>query len=659
MLDDLLNGRTGRDESKEEETGEKKRRRKSQAQVITGKVDAVNFSTSLATSAKDSRLSQEDITNILTTSREQAYLEWSYPGLFKDKDSEDPDKELIKCHVVFNDTFTKFKIFDVKVVTEEDDIVDDAYQVSLEDAQEYKKGAKVGDIIEIPFDTTKLDKAYVRRVKQLFLSHLKDASRQAVLAIYKDQIGGLIYGTVVSVETGGSSLGYDRKGEQRTIEVSFGKASGTLRNSGKARNRLPGDVFAKGERVCVYLSDVSDKSNPPSLVITRTSDRFVEKLREKEIPELSSGEVVIKAIAREAGIRTKVLVDSKNPNIDPVGTCIGPENSRSRAITTELHGERLDIERYKENKALQIIEARRPANVIGRTCPEDFFDPNVHYDEIENDRGYVFPKITVVVRNGNQGVAIGKAGCNVRLASKVTKCSISVLQADDAIKQGVKYRSVPEINKAIEKEFPERAASLTSSLPTATVPESTDEEGLSDEEIGLNHGQDEVVVNSDKKEVKPLSVKEDVKAENVPEKEETNDLTKEEEVKNVPNGEEAGPAEKKEEPKPEPEIVHVEIKNKPKVNLEEIEQNLGKKKGPAETRSPKRYNDFKKKNEEDKQSKASPAPSNIKGRAIYTEEELKDRQNEDQNSDNDYSDADYDEDVAEQYDSDKYYDEGK
>ena len=507
MLEDSVNTVMGRDE----EESPKKRRRKQTAQVITGKVDAVNFSTNLASSAKDSRLTQDDITNILTRSREQAYLEWSYPGLFKDKDSEDPDKELIKCHVVFNDTFSKFKIFDVKVVTNEDDIVDDAYQISLEDAQEYKKGVKIGDIVEIPFDTTKLDKAYVRRVKQLYLSHLKDSSRQAILSVYKDQIGGLIYGTVISEETSSNSLGYDRRGEQRVCEVSFGKANGTLRNSGKGRNRLPGDVYSKGDRVCVLLSDVSDKSNPPSLVITRTTDRFVEKLRAREVPELASGEVVIKSIAREAGRRTKILVDSANPNIDPVGACIGPENSRTRAISTELHGEKIDIQRWKENKALQIIEARKPATVIGRTCPDDFFDSNVHYEEIENDRGYVFPKITVVVRNGNQGVAIGKNGSNVRLASKITKCSISVLQADEAIKQGLKYRMIPEINDAIKKEFPD--AVLSNPLPTAEPV--VEEEGLSDEEIGLKPEQNEVVVNGEKpveakKEEEPVK-KEEVK----------------------------------------------------------------------------------------------------------------------------------------------------
>ena len=649
MLEDSVNTVMGRDE----EESPKKRRRKQTAQVITGKVDAVNFSTNLASSAKDSRLTQDDITNILTRSREQAYLEWSYPGLFKDKDSEDPDKELIKCHVVFNDTFSKFKIFDVKVVTNEDDIVDDAYQISLEDAQEYKKGVKIGDIVEIPFDTTKLDKAYVRRVKQLYLSHLKDSSRQAILSVYKDQIGGLIYGTVISEETSSNSLGYDRRGEQRVCEVSFGKANGTLRNSGKGRNRLPGDVYSKGDRVCVLLSDVSDKSNPPSLVITRTTDRFVEKLRAREVPELASGEVVIKSIAREAGRRTKILVDSANPNIDPVGACIGPENSRTRAISTELHGEKIDIQRWKENKALQIIEARKPATVIGRTCPDDFFDSNVHYEEIENDRGYVFPKITVVVRNGNQGVAIGKNGSNVRLASKITKCSISVLQADEAIKQGLKYRMIPEINDAIKKEFPD--AVLSNPLPTAEPV--VEEEGLSDEEIGLKPEQNEVVVNGEKP-VEAKKEEEPVKKEEV--KEATAVEQPKEEVK-----EEAKPVEfepVKEETKPEPkeeEVVHVEIKNKPKISLEALEQAMEKKKGPAETKSYKRYNDYKKKEEADEKKKEEKAAPSVKGMAIYTDEELENRDLDPQSADNEYSDSDYDEDVAEQYDSDKYYDDNK
>ena len=655
MLEDAINSVMGRDE----EEGTKKRRRKSSKEVITGKVDAVNFSTSLASSAKDSRLSQDDITNLLTRSREQAYLEWSYPGLFKDKDSEDPDKELIKCHVVFNDTFSKFKIYDVKVVTSEDDIVDDAYQISLEDAQEFKKGAKLGDIVEIPFDTTKLDKAYVRRVKQLYLSHLKDSSRQAILSVYKDQIGGLIYGTVISEESSNNSLGFDRRGEQRLCEVSFGKANGTLRNSGKGRNRLPGDIYSKGDRVCVLLSDVSDKSNPPSLVITRTTERFVEKLRAREVPELASGEITIKAIAREPGRRTKVLVDTSNKNIDPVGSCIGPENSRTRAISSELHGEKIDIQRWRENKALQIIEARKPATVIGRTCPDDFFDSNVHYEEIENDRGYIFPKITVVVRNGNQGIAIGKGGANVRLASKITKCSLSVLQADDAIKQGLKYRMIPEINEAIKKEFPD--AVLSTPLPTAAVP--TEEEGLSDEEIGLKPEQNEVVING----AKPTEeVKSEVKPAEEAKPEETAVKTEEVKAEAPVVQEEVKPAEEavqpetvKEEPKEE-EVVHVEIKNKPKISLEALEQAREKKKGPAETKSYKRYNDYKKKEGDDtKKKEEKETSSSLKGRAIYTDEELKNRDLEQQGNESEYSDSDYDEDVAEQYDSDKYYDDNK
>ena len=431
MLEDSVNTVMGRDE----EESPKKRRRKQTAQVITGKVDAVNFSTNLASSAKDSRLTQDDITNILTRSREQAYLEWSYPGLFKDKDSEDPDKELIKCHVVFNDTFSKFKIFDVKVVTNEDDIVDDAYQISLEDAQEYKKGVKIGDIVEIPFDTTKLDKAYVRRVKQLYLSHLKDSSRQAILSVYKDQIGGLIYGTVISEETSSNSLGYDRRGEQRVCEVSFGKANGTLRNSGKGRNRLPGDVYSKGDRVCVLLSDVSDKSNPPSLVITRTTDRFVEKLRAREVPELASGEVVIKSIAREAGYRTKLAVWSNDEEVDSVGACIGPRGSRIQTIVGELKNEKIDIVRWSPDPVEYIVNAIAPARVVSVDIMTD--------DEETKDA-------LVVVPDDQLSLAIGREGQNVRLAHRLTGWKIDI--------KSVSQMENEEASKTANYEYQEEAA---------------------------------------------------------------------------------------------------------------------------------------------------------------------------------------------------------
>ena len=603
------------EEVKTEEVVKKRRGRKPKAleepKKITGKVDSNSFILAAGDIEKDLLVKANDVTGILIQTMEQAYLEWSYPGLFKDRDNPDPAKSLIRCEVEFENGFSNFKIYDIKTVTLDDDIVDDAYQISPEDAAEFKENPQVGDVIRIPFDVSKLDKAYVRRVKQLFQSHLKDASKQAILSVYSDRIGQLIEGTVTRVEQ-----------NSNTYELSFGKAVGFLRRS----NLIPNDKFVTQDRVLVYLSDVSEKSNPPSLVISRSSDKFMGKLFERAIPELATGEVEIKGIAREAGRRTKIFVHRSN---------------RIRSVLNEIHGEKVDVLRYEDNKALQIIEAMKPAAVIGLSCPEDFFDENVHYDELEREPGYEFPHIVAVVSNGSQGVAIGTGGVNVRLASQITQCTISVLQADEAIRQGVKYDSVSDIIEKAKvwkekQEELEKGAVTEEQAPVAeeettvvdqTAPVETPEEVIEEKPVVTPAPVEEKALEEDK----PVAVE--------PEKPEID------ESKLAPKAD-STTTEMKEAP-----IQHVEIKNKPKISLSDLEEALNQKKGPSETRSyKKRYrrNDDQASAVKDEPSKAATATA----MPIYTDEEL--RAMEEQEAMMDESEYDsYDEDL-EQYD---YYED--
>lgn len=633
------------EEVKTEETAEvaeapvkpKKRGRKAksdEAKKISGAVDSTGFEMAAGEIEKDSMVKSSEVADILTSAMEQAYLEWSYPGLYKDRDSEDPVKELVKAHVIFSDDLSSFKIFDVKSVVDEDDIVDDSYQVSLEDAKAVKADAKIGDTVELPFDVTQLDKSYVRRVKQLFQSKLKDASRQAILSVYSNQIGGLIEGTVTKCETGLANNSY---------ELSFGKASGFL----KKGSLIPQDHFVVGDRVLVYLSDVSDKLNPPSLVISRSSEKFVQKLLEKAVPEIQSGDVKIKAVAREAGRRTKVFVESTNPNLDPVGACVGPESARIRTVLSELKGEKIDILKYNSNKALQIVEAMKPSTVIGLTCLDDFFDKNVHYDELERDADYEFPKITVVVMNGNQGVAIGSAGVNVRLASRITMCTISVLQADDAIKQGIKYTLVPDIQKEVDEEnaaiAKENAQAEEEAKPVEgeAIPAVAETTPAVETPVVSTPAAETPVVAAP---AAPTSEAKPVVAPAVSESKPVAPVA-------------AKPAEVKPVEKP---IEHIEIKNKPKISLEELEEALTQKKGPAETRSYKKRWDNHNRPSDDKPASTAPSKaSSVAAMPIYTEEELKQMQNNETPSNNNAEGGDFnvDDDDLEQYDSDKYYDD--
>lgn len=587
----------------------KKKRTRAGKNVITGRINDSAFNEYISELSKESMVNIDEIATILAKTIEQAYLEWSYPGLFRDKNATDEEKSAVRAKVVLTDK--SFKIYDIKKVTEEDDIEDDALQISLEDAQEIHKRAKLGEDIEIPFDVKTLDKKFVRRVKQLFQSHLKDASKQAMLKIYQDQIGELIEGTVIKVDT-------DMRG-RTSYEVSFGKASGFLRG----KDLMSTDRFNQNDRVTVYLDSVDDKSNPISLKINRSSNKFLVKLLERNILEIQNGDVKIVAVAREAGIRSKVFVYSENPNIDAVGACIGTESGRINSVLSVIKPEKVDVLPYHANKALQVIDALTPAKVIGLDCPEDFFDPNVHYDELEKENAYEFPKIAAIVQNGDQGIAIGSKGANVRLASRLSKTTISIHTADEAIQNNIHYQMLTEIqNLASAMTIQQNAMKDDSVIAPA-------DDIVADEVIdeAVVDTAEDAVVEPVETVAEPTIVEEKV-------------VEPVEEVK----------VEVVEKPQKKEEVIeHIEIKNKPKISLEALEQALSQKKGPSETKSYKK----KYKNDQPAHEEKPSIAAQQEALPIYTQEEL------DEFDENDnYDDRYYDEyEDLDEYDSDRYYDD--
>lgn len=566
-----------------------------------GRINTEKFSTSIARIEKESLIKSDQIIALLKQAIRRAYLTYIYPGLYS-KDNNDSGKEFIEAEVEFEKNFKEIKIYDVKLITEdkEEDVVDPAYQISLEEVDELlkqgviksRKQLKKGDKVRIPCDFSSLPSKVARNSQIYFTNYLNDASRQAVFEVYHSQIDGLIEGEVTKIDR------YDdSEGGIKGIEVSFGKASGYL----KRNALLPQDRFAIKDKVLVYLCAISEKSNPTSLIISRSDERFVVKLMEKNIPELEEGIVKIEGIARECGKRTKIFVSSTNPNIDPVGTCLGPESSRIRSVLAELKGEKIDIMPYYENKALQIIEALKPASVSGLTCDDDFFDENVHYRELESEKDYEFPKITAIVMNGHLGVAIGMKGVNVKLASKLTKCSLSVLETDVAIQKGILYKSISEIYSIIESMHPELAKKKV-------VEEIIDDDDLP-EETYIEQKERE------QKEELENSMSENENAESVPEEKEEKI-----EIKNIPEPEHSFSA------------------------LEEALDSKGKK----NTTVTKKKNFKKKKVEEVKEEN-----SQIQGLPIYTDEELENLEN----SIDEIDDTDEYEDDYSEYDSDEFYQE--
>ena len=265
------------------------------------------------------------------------------------------------------------------------------------------------------------------------------------------------------------------------------------------------------------------------------------------------------------------------------------------------------------------MKIMKPAIVTGLTCDEDFFDPNVHYNEIEQEKGYVFPDVTAVVMNGSTGVAIGLNGVNVRLASKITKTAISVLEADKAIEKAIDFKPVTAIKDMVKELYPDEVIEDKFANINATAPSIDYDE---DEDF-----EDEIEANEDdvnKKEVSEVKVEQPVK------KEET-----------------APVKEEKEDASNNDEEEHITIVNKPKLGLSQLENILdNNKKKQTATKSYKKKVNKKKDEEEETYTPVENAMP------IYTEDELKEMEND--STEEDYND--FDEDDYSEYDSDEYYD---
>ncbi|MGV9001705.1 MAG: transcription termination factor NusA [Candidatus Saccharimonadaceae bacterium] len=274
----------------------------------------------------------------------------------------------------------------------------EAHEISLEDALKEKKDAVLGDIIENKHEVTTFGRVAAQTAKQVVLQRLREAEREVVLEEYEDKIGTVVNGTVQRVEP-------------RVVRVEVGKASGIIPQS----EQIQGEFYSVGSRIKVFIKDIERENRGPQLILSRGNEQFVEYLFRQEVPELESGAVEIKAIAREAGRRTKLAVASTVPGVDPVGTFVGGHGTRVQAVMNEIGDqEKIDIVTYDENIDQFIKNALSPAEVV-----------RVEIDE-EQKRAKVF------VAEDQQSIAIGRGGQNVRLASRLSGYELDIEQATAA-----------------------------------------------------------------------------------------------------------------------------------------------------------------------------------------------------------------------------------
>jgi N utilization substance protein A len=308
-------------------------------------------------------------------------------------------------------------VYIVKDIVEK--VENSAFEMSLSEAQTRKKTAQIGETLEVHEKAEEFGRVAAQTAKQVILQRLREAEREIVLAEYEDKIGTVINATVTRVEG-------------NICRIDLGKAQGILPKS----EQIQGEHYYPGQRLKVYLKDVERGFRGPQLVVSRGNKDFIEWLFRAEVPEMESGAVEIKGIAREAGVRSKIAVASSVPGVDPVGTFVGGHGTRVNAVVSEVgEQEKIDIIVWAEDSINYITQALSPTKVT-----------KVILDEQAK-------KARVIVPEDQLSIAIGKAGQNVRLASKLTGYELDI-EAERAGSDEPKAEQVTSEGKIETTELP-------------------------------------------------------------------------------------------------------------------------------------------------------------------------------------------------------------
>lgn len=283
------------------------------------------------------------------------------------------------------------RIYSYKTVV--DEVTDEDKEISLEEARKQKKSYKVGDIVAVEETTKDFGRIAAQTAKQVVMQKLRELERQQAASELSEKEDELLTTVVKRID-----------GDNVFVQIAGSNTEGALMK----QDQIPGDKFQVGDRVKVYVKKIKDSFRGPQIQVSRSNIGFVRKLFELEIPEVASGEVIIKNIARDPGNRTKVAVYSDKPNVDAVGACVGNRGSRINTIVNELNGEKIDLVEYSDDPLEYIARALSPAKVLS----------------VETNDSLNMSQ--VIVPDDKLSLAIGKGGQNVRLAAKLTGWKIDV-----------------------------------------------------------------------------------------------------------------------------------------------------------------------------------------------------------------------------------------
>ena len=341
----------------------------------------------------DRKLSKEVVVDALQEALAKAFR----------KHIEIPDA-LVRVDV--NEKSGDIKVYQQRLIVE--NVEDDELEISLEDAKRVNQELELGGVVEEEVSIADLGRAAVILAKNVMKQKIREAEKLVVYEEYCDKVEEMVMGTIESVE-------------EKFCVVNIGKTLALMPKN----QQIPNERYREGEMIRVVITEVNKETKGAQVLVSRGDATLVKRLFEKEVPEIFQGIIEIKAIAREAGERTKMAVYSHNENIDPIGACIGPRGQRVQVIIDELGGEKIDIFEWSEDVTELIKNALSPAEVLA-VIPSE-----------ERKGG-----LLVVVPDNQLSLAIGKRGKNARLAVKLTGNKIDIKAETDVEAAGINWKEI-------------------------------------------------------------------------------------------------------------------------------------------------------------------------------------------------------------------------
>ena len=315
------------------------------------------------------------------------------------KDRED-HRDVPAENVVVGISEEGLSMHQIKTVVEE--LEDVALEIHIDTARRYNPNVQLGDSVAIPVDIAKFGRIAAQTAKQVIIQGIREAERGAMYESYSSKAQELLTGTVLRLDPTGDyfvSIGQGNEKHDAVLRVS---------------EQIPGEEYQPGDMIRVYVLEVHKAQRGPMVQVSRTHPNLVRRLFELETPEIASGEVEVRNIAREAGSRSKMAVRATVEGVDPVGACVGPRGGRVGAVVDELHGEKIDIVVWSEDPCEYVKAALSPADVISVTL-------------VPGQKA-----CRVIVPDDQLSLAIGKEGQNARLAARLTSYKIDIKPASQA-----------------------------------------------------------------------------------------------------------------------------------------------------------------------------------------------------------------------------------